>query len=81
MNVRYLTIGDAEIVDFMALADSKVTRHKIRDLNLPEAVNIGALMRAGEPLLVNGDTQIMQGDQVIVFCKSEAIRQLEKYFK
>lgn len=81
LNVRNLTTADAEIVEFMAVADSKVTRHKIRDLNLPEAVNIGALMRAGEPLLVNGDTQIMQGDQVIVFCKSEVIRQLEKYFK
>jgi Trk K+ transport system NAD-binding subunit len=31
--------------------------------------------------LVNGDTEILQGDQVVVFCKSQVIRQLEKFFK
>ena len=43
--------------------------------------NIGAIVRAGEGILVNGDTQILQGDQVVVFCKSQVIRQLEKFFK
>lgn len=81
LNVRNLTTADAEIVEFMAVEGSKVTKHKIKDLDLPEEVNIGALVRAGEPLLVNGDTQIMKDDQVIVFCKSHAIRKLEKYFK
>ncbi len=81
LNVRNLTTADAEIVEFMATEDSKITRDKIRYMDLPKDVNIGAIVRAGEPILVNGDTLIVPGDQVIVFCKSHAIRQLEKFFK
>ncbi len=81
LNVRNLTTADAEIVEFMATEDSKITRDKIRYMDLPRDVNIGAIVRAGEPILVNGETLILPGDQVIVFCKSHAIRQLEKFFK
>ena len=81
LNVRNLTSADAEIVEFMAEEGSRITRCKIRDMRLPADANIGAIVRAGEGILVNGDTQILQGDQVVVFCKSQVIRQLEKFFK
>ena len=81
LNVRNLASADAEIVEFMAEEGSRITRCKIRDMRLPADTNIGAIVRAGEGILVNGDTQILQGDQVVVFCKSQVIRQLEKFFK
>lgn len=81
LNVRNLTSADAEIVEFMAEEGSRITKAKIRDMHLPADVNIGAIVRAGEGILVNGDTQIIQGDQVVVFCKSQVIRQLERFFK
>ena len=81
LNVRNLTSADAEIVEFMAEEGSKITKAKIRDMRLPADTNIGAIVRAGEGILVNGDTQILQGDQVVVFCKNQVIRQLEKFFK
>ena len=81
LNVRNLASADAEIVEFMAEEGSKITKGKIRDMRLPADTNIGAIVRAGEGILVNGDTQILQGDQVVVFCKNQVIRQLEKFFK
>lgn len=81
LNVRNLTSADAEIVEFMAEEGSRITKAKVRDIRLPADANIGAIVRAGEGVLVNGDTQILQGDQVVVFCKSQVIRQLEKFFK
>jgi trk system potassium uptake protein TrkA len=81
LNVRNLASADAEIVEFMAEEGSKITKAKIRDMRLPADTNIGAIVRAGEGILVNGDTQILQGDQVVVFCKNQVIRQLEKFFK
>lgn len=81
LNVRNLTSADAEIVEFMAEEGSRITKSKIRDMHLPADTNIGAVVRAGEGILVNGETQILQGDQVVVFCKSEVIRKLEKFFK
>ena len=81
LNVRNLASADAEIVEFLAEEGSKITKAKIRDIRLPEDTNIGAIVRAGEGILVNGDTQILQGDQVVVFCKNQVIRQLETFFK
>ncbi len=81
LNVRNLTTADAEIVEFMATENSKIIRSKIREMDLPQDINIGAIVRAGEPILVNGDTQILPNDQVVVFCKSHVIRKLERYFK
>ena len=81
LNVRNLTSADAEIVEFMAEEGSRITQRKIKDMNLPNDTNIGAIVRAGEAILVNGDTQILPKDMVVVFCKNHAIRQLEKFFQ
>ena len=80
-NVRNLANADAEIVEFLAKEDAHITKDMIKNLDLPDDTNIGGIVRAGEGLLVNGDTQILPGDQVVVFCKSHALRKLEKMFK
>ncbi len=80
-NVRNLANADAEIVEFEAKEGAQITRGMIKNLYLPDDTNIGGIVRAGEGLLVNGDTQILPGDQVAVFCKSHALRKLEKMFK
>ena len=79
--VHNLTSADAEIVEFYAKEDSLITRRKVKDLRLPAEANIGGVVRAGEGILVNGDTQIIAGDLVVVFCKSHVIRNLERFFK
>ena len=81
LNVRNLTSADAQVVEFIAQEGSKITKDKIKDLSLPDNTNIGALVREDVGILVNGDTQVMPGDQVVVFCKSQDIRKLEKFFK
>ena len=79
--VHNLTSADAEIVEFYASEGSRVTKNKVKDLDLPAEANIGGIVRAGEGILVNGDTQIIAGDLVVVFCKSHVIRNLERLFK
>ena len=79
--VHNLTSADAEIVEFDAKEGSIVTKRKVKDLDLPAEATIGGIVRAGEGILVNGDTQIITGDEVVVFCKSHVIRNLERFFK
>jgi len=81
LNVHNLASADAEIVEFMATEDSRATNGKVRSLDLPEGATIGGIVRAGEGILVNGETKILPNDQVVVLCKSDVIRKLEKYFK
>ena len=80
LNVRTLTAADAEVVEFVAKSGSKITRSKIRDLRLPDQVNIGGYVRNGEGFIVNGNTVIQPNDHVIVFCVSSAIRKIENFF-
>ena len=71
----------AKIVEFDAKEGSIVTKRKVKDLDLPAEATIGGIVRAGEGILVNGDTQIIPNDTVVVFCKSHVIRNLERFFK
>ena len=80
LNVRSLSSADAEVVEFVAKPGSKITRSKIKDLRLPDHVNIGGFVRNGVGSIVNGSTVIMPNDHVIVFCVSSAIRKMENYF-
>ena len=79
--VHNLTSADAEIVEFETKEGSLVTKHKVNDLDLPSEANIGGIVRAGEGIFVKGDTQIIAGDLVVLFCKSHVIRNLERFFK
>ena len=80
LDVRTLTSADAEVVEFVAKPDSKITKRKIKDARLPANVNIGGYVRDGEGHIVAGDTIIQPGDHVICFCIASAIRKIESYF-
>ena len=80
LDVRTLTSADAEVVEFIAKKGSKITKSKIKNLKLPENVNIGGYVRNEEGFIVAGDTIIQEEDHVICFCVSSAIRQIENLF-
>lgn len=79
-NVRCLTYADAEIVEMIASERSKVTKTKVKELNLPKEITLGGLVRNGRGMMVTGETQILPDDIVIVFFLGTAIKKLEKYF-
>lgn len=81
LNVHNLTSADAQVVEFMAKEGSRITRDKISKIGLPDNATIAGIVRAGEGILVNGDTQILTDDQVVVLCESQAIHHIEKFFK
>ncbi len=80
LNVSNLTSADAVVVELVATEKSKITKHQIKDLRLPNSVNIGGFVRNGVGMTVNGDTLIQPDDHVIVFCVTSAIRKIEKFF-
>ena len=80
-NLRSLMLVDAEVAEFIASPDSKVTKKPVKDLGLPFGATIGGLVRNGVGMLVNGNSQIEAGDSVMVFCHETKLQSLEKYFK
>lgn len=80
MNVRFLMSANADIAEFIAKDNSKVTQKPVKDLGFPVGVTIGGLVRGDEGLLVSGNTQIKAGDSVMVFCHNVNMKKIEKFF-
>ena len=80
-NMRSLMMVESDVAEFVATEGSKVTRRPVKDLGLPFGVAIGGLVRQGDGMLVNGNTQIQAGDSVMVFCHEHQLGKVEKYFK
>ncbi|MDR1332496.1 MAG: Trk system potassium transporter TrkA [Tannerella sp.] len=79
-NIKCLAIANANVAELVAHRDSYVTRRQVKDLDLPHDMTLGGLIRAGEPVMVEGDTQICADDRVMVFCLDSAMSKLKKYF-
>lgn len=80
-NVRFLMTANADVAEFTAHPESKVTKKRVYELGLPNGATIGGLVRNGEGHLVSGGTQIEAGDIVVVFCYNVRMEKLEKFFK
>ncbi|WP_337944257.1 Trk system potassium transporter TrkA [Prevotella pectinovora] len=80
-NVRFLMTANADVAEFTAHPESKVTKKRVFELGLPNGATIGGLVSNGEGHLVSGGTQIEAGDIVVVFCYNVRMEKLEKFFK
>jgi trk system potassium uptake protein len=80
-NVRCLTLADVEIVEFVAGEKSAIVKTPIKDIRLPDNVNIGGIIRKGVGYVAMGTSHIQPGDNVLVFCAEDSIRKVEKLFK
>lgn len=79
-NVKSLTVANADVAEIIARPNSKITKKEIKHLTLPNNLTLGGLIRNGEPMLIDGDTQVEPYDNVVVFCLNDAIRDAEKLF-
>lgn len=78
-NVKSLTFANADVAEFTVKEKSYITRHKVKDVGFPKGFTIGGIIRNGEGMLVDGETEILAGDHVVVFCGG-LIKKIEKFF-
>ena len=79
-NIKCLTFSNANVGEVVAKPNSKVTKKLIKNLNLPSDMTLGALIRNGEPMLIDGDTLIEPYDQVMVFFMNTSLKSIESFF-
>ncbi len=79
-NLKYLAHADADVIELTMKEGDKMTKRPVKDLKLPKGISIGGVVRDGEGIIVNGNTQIQAGDQVIIFSLTSMLRKVEKYF-
>jgi trk system potassium uptake protein TrkA len=79
--VKCLTASDAEVFEFIAKPNAKITQRPIKNLGFPEEAKIGGIIRGETAFIANGETEIQEGDKVVVFTLPSGIKKIEKFFK
>jgi len=71
---------DAEILEFVVNANSKVANYKIKDLEFPRTAIIGGVIKEGVGIIALGDYTIRPGDRIVVCCLPRSIKRIESLF-
>lgn len=79
--VKCLTASDAEVFEFIAKPNAKITEKPLKYYDFPEEAVIGGFIRGDKGYIANGETVIKEGDKVVVFTLPAGIKKLEKFFK
>lgn len=80
-NIRCLTATEAEVVEVIAHSGSKATRKLVKDLDFPKNARIGGIVRDEQGFIATGETQIREGDKIVIFALPQAIKKIDKFFK
>lgn len=80
-NVKCLTFSEAEVFEFIAKPGTKITQKPVRELDFPKDAKLGGIIRGEQGIIASGNTEIREGDKVVVFTLPSGIKKLEKFFK
>ena len=69
---------DAQLVEFVANSQSKITRKPLRKIKFPRNAIIGAIIRGEDVIIPHGETQVQPGDKMIVFTLPEAMLKVDR---
>jgi trk system potassium uptake protein TrkA len=78
--IKCLTGTDAEALEFVVQADSKVTKGRINEIDFPDDAVIGGVIRDRSSFIANGATEIQANDHVVVFALPSALNEIGRYF-
>ena len=70
----------AEALEFVARPGGKIVDRPLLDVRFPRGAMVGMIVRPKEIVVPGGDTQIRQGDHVVVFALQEAVKKVQKLF-
>lgn len=79
-SIKCLTGTDAEVLEFVAKPDSLITKGSLREIDFPPDAIIGGVIRKNKGIIAQGDTEIREGDHVVIFALPSAVSVVGKFF-
>jgi trk system potassium uptake protein TrkA len=79
-DARCLATSDAEVVEVIVKEGAKITKGKIKNLDIPKGLTLGGMVRDGVGYIINGDTEIQANDHVLIICINDILHKVEKLF-
>ncbi len=74
------SIGDAEaeVIEAQVLSTSPIAGRQIRDIDFPEGVLVGAVMKSGKVVKPTGELRIEEGDVIALFALTADVPEVER---
>ena len=74
------TLGDGfgEVIEAEILSNSAFANNKLKDMQLPKNIRVGAILRKGTIIIPNSETIFEINDDVVFFSETSFIKKLEK---
>ncbi|MBN9276582.1 MAG: Trk system potassium transporter TrkA [Hyphomicrobium sp.] len=79
--VHSIGSGAGEIMEAEALETAPIVGKALKDLPQLKGVRVGAIVRGGKVIVPDGDTQIQVKDRVILFARTDNVRDVEQLFR
>jgi trk/ktr system potassium uptake protein len=78
--MKCLTGSDADVLEFVAKNNSKITKGSLRKIDFPKDAIVGGIIRGNKSYIATGDTEIKADDRVVVFALPSAVKKLDNFF-
>lgn len=79
-SVTMLDENDTEVIEFKLPKGSEILNQPLHSINVPEGIRIGAIVRKGEIIIPDKDSELKEKDQIIVLCLVDVVATAEKFF-
>jgi trk system potassium uptake protein len=73
--------GEAEVIEAQVMTTSPLAGRHVRDIEFPEGVLVGAVMKGDTVLKPKGDLRIDAGDVVVLFAMSNDVAEVERLLR
>ena len=80
LSFKMLKEGEAQVLEFKVTNKSKIVSRKLKKAGFPSNSIVGAIVRDDMVIIPSGEDEIMAGDKLIVFARTESISRLERLF-
>lgn len=72
--------SDSEVLEFEIKKDSGLLDVPLSELHFPRGAIIGAIVRGNSYEIPTGDSQLAEGDRVVIFALPDALQKVERFF-
>lgn len=77
-NVYSVGDAEAEMIEAQVLSTSPIAGQRVRDIDFPEGVLVGGILKSGEMIRPKGGTRIEEGDVIALFALAADVGEVER---
>lgn len=80
LSFAQLKENDAEALELLVTGKARAIKRSIDKLGIPKGAVVGAIIRGAQVIVPRGNSQILEGDRVVVFTLPDAIEEVQRIF-